>query len=148
MAELSFSRYNEIKEQMDKYVHTVTEDPDLINPAPAFALVRNGFIGEMYKIFVNSSMKDLEEFLYMHECGHIIFDHVNNAEKKALGVSSRIRARFEQYKEWFDNEDEFFDYFKGYLFNVVEDFEVNSKFFTKDEFEAAQPNLAELLNAP
>ena len=148
MAELSFSRYNEIKEQMDKYVHTVTEDPNLTNPAPAFALVRNGLIGEIYKIFVNSSMKDVEEFLYMHECGHIIFDHVNNADKKALGVSSRIRARYEQYKEWFNNEDEFFDYFKGYLFNVVEDFEVNSKFFTKDEFEAAQPKLAELLNAP
>lgn len=131
------SRYQEVKDQMNKYVHIVTEDPELISPAPAFCLVRDAFVGEIYKLFVNNSNKELEEFLYMHECGHIIFNHVDNAEKKALGVSSRIRARFNEYKDWFDNEDSFFDYFKNYLFNVVEDFEVNSKLFTKVEFDAS-----------
>ena len=139
------TRYNEVMDQMNKYVHTVTEDPTLVNPAPAFVLIRDAFVGDIYKLFVNSADKELEQFLLMHECGHVIFNHVDNAEKKTLGVASRIRARFEQYKKWFDNEDSFFEYFKGHLFNVVEDFEVNSKLFTKDEFEESCVRLQVLL---
>ena len=140
------ARYDEVIDQMGKYVHTITEDPTLISPAPAFVLIRDAFVGDIYKIFVNSADKDLEKFLLMHECGHIIFNHVDNTEKKTLGVASRIRSRFEQYKEWFDNEDSFFEYFKSYLFNVVEDFEVNSKLFTRDEFEGFCVRLQSLLN--
>lgn len=140
------ARYDEVIGQMGKYVHIITEDPTLIDPAPAFVLIRDAFTGDIYKIFVNSADKELEKCLLMHECGHIIFNHVDNTEKKTLGVASRIRSRFEQYKEWFDNEDSFFEYFKNYLFNVVEDFEVNSKLFTRDEFESFCVRLQDLLN--
>lgn len=133
---LTLSRLNEVKEKMDSYVCSVTYDKTLENP-PAFALIRNGLVGEIYKLFISNKFSDLSDFLYMHECGHIIFNHCDNGEKKALGVSARIRSQFEKYKEWFDNEESFFDYFKGYIFNVVDDFEVNSKLFTKEEFDAA-----------
>ena len=145
---MALSRLEEVKNQMAKYVHTVTEDTNLVSPAPAFCLIRDAFVGDIYKIYVNSADPELENFLYMHECGHIIFNHIDNFDKKSLALSSRIRAAFDKYKDWFDNEDSFFNYFKQTIFNVVEDFEVNSKLFTKKEFDESCKLGAEVLGLP
>ena len=140
---IKFSRFDELKSKMENYVVSLTEKEDLFEP-PAFCMIRDGFVGDIYRIYVNSMDESIKNFLYMHECGHIIFDHVDNADKKAISVKSRIKVRFDEYKEWFDNEEDFFDYFKNYIFNVVEDFEVNSKLFSKEEFDEACKTMAKL----
>lgn len=128
------TRYDEVKNYMSQFVMDVKGDPTLKNPL-AFVLIRNSLVGECYKLYVNNADPDLEKLLYMHECGHIIYDHIENDDMKAASVSSRIRAKFEEYRDWFDNDETFFEYFKKEIFNVIQDFEVNSKLFSKEEFE-------------
>src|SRR5574344_1064895 len=116
-------RYKDVKNIMDKLVYNVIYDKKLTEPSIAFTLQRQGLLGEIYKIYVNDSNKDLAEKLFMHEAGHVIFGHVNNQEIQTKIVSDRIRITFEKYKDRMPQEEGFFDYMRNYIFNIAMDFE-------------------------
>src|SRR5574344_16279 len=141
-------RYKDVKNIMDKLVYNVIYDKKLTEPSIAFTLQRQGLLGEIYKIYVNDSNKDLAEKLFMHEAGHVIFGHVNNQEIQTKIVSDRIRITFEKYKNRMPQEEGFFDYMRNYIFNIAMDFEVNSKFFSLTEFNELNEQTQKLLKSP
>lgn len=126
------SKYDDIKEEMSRFVVTIIEDKDLKDPL-GFALLRNSLLGESYKIFLSSANEELEKFLYVHECGHIIFGHVENTATKSSILSNRIKAAYSKHPTLFSTFSDFFEYVKRYMYNVAMDLEVNSKSFSEDD---------------
>lgn len=126
------SKYDDIKEEMSRFVVTIVEDKNLKDPL-GFALLRNSLLGESYKIFLNSADEELEKFLYVHECGHIIFGHVENIVVKSNILSNRIKVAYLKHPTLFGTFSDFFEYIKRYIYNIAMDLEVNSKHFSEDD---------------
>ena len=137
-------RYQETKDYMNNFIVIEKGDPKLKNPL-AFVLIRDSLVGETYKMFYNNADPELTKRLYMHEAGHIIYDHIENSEMKAASVSSRIRAKYDQCKDRFSSPEKFFEYFKRVIFNQIMDFEVNSKLFSWKEFLEFEKMTSKLL---
>lgn len=96
-------------------------------------------LGDIYKIFVNSELKpDVMQFVLDHEFGHVIFGHMNNdALNEALAIS-KMETSYDNYKHLFPDDvtkDDAVNFAKGALLNIAMDCEVNSKLFTKDEYD-------------
>ena len=89
------------------------------------------------KIFLPSDKEyyELNRYLFVHEAGHIIFNHVFNTKEKETLIRSRLEKVYEKHIDLFNGKQEFFNSFYGYVFNIAQDFEVNSKLYTKDEFD-------------
>lgn len=96
-------------------------------------------LGDIYKIFVNSGLKpDVTQFVLDHEFGHVIFGHMNNdALNEALAIS-KMETSYDNYKHLFPDDatkEDAVNFAKGALLNIAMDCEVNSKLFTKDEYD-------------
>lgn len=109
-----------------------------ISPHEAFVKKRIGTLaGDIYRLYVNSTRsKDLQKYLECHEAGHIIFGHVTNETTKDKINKFKIKAAWPQVKDRFSDEKEWENKFDSIIYNIVEDMEVNSKIFTKEEWPA------------
>lgn len=138
------SKLDYAKKEISRFVVTVTERDDQDEPL-GFVLERNSLVGESYKMYLCSKDRELEQYLYAHECGHIIFGHVENADIKASILSPKIKKVYEKHSELFGTSEELFEYVRHHLYNIAMDLEVNSKLFTvqdMDDFEMLVSRLA------
>ena len=108
-------------------------------PAPACTTFsNNGVCGDIYRIFIDEKFKnasqEVRDGLYMHEAGHIIFGHMKNAQTKNSIQKMKVRAAYPKVAKRFDSREQFEKYFDKMLFNIVEDFEVNSKLFEPNDY--------------
>lgn len=108
-------------------------------PAPACcSFAKNEVCGDIYRIFIDKKYEkagqDIEDGLYMHEAGHIIFGHLKNSATKNSIQKMKVRAAYPKVAKRFDSQEQFEKYFDKMLFNIVEDFEVNSKLFTEEDY--------------
>lgn len=109
-------------------------------PAPACTVFsNNGTCGDIYRIFIDNKFKggpqEVCDGLFMHEAGHIIFGHMKNMNTKNSIAKMKIRAAYPKVAKRFDSAEQFEKYFDKILFNIVEDFEVNSKLFTPEAYK-------------
>lgn len=109
----------------------------LPNPA-CTTFANNGVCGDIYRIFIDKKFEqvgqEILDGLYMHEAGHIIFGHMKNAQTKNSIQKMKVRAAYSKVAKRFDSREQFEKYFDKMLFNIVEDFEVNSKLFEPDDY--------------
>ena len=109
-------------------------------PSVGYTLRKTGeLLGDVYTIFVNSELKpDVMQFCLDHEFGHVIFGHMNNdALNEALAIS-KMETSYDNYKHLFPDDvtkEDAVNFAKGALLNIAMDCEVNSKLFTKDEYD-------------
>lgn len=108
-------------------------------PAPACcSFAKNEVCGDIYRIYIDKKYEkagqDIEDGLYMHEAGHIIFGHLKNSATKNSIQKMKVRAAYPKVAKRFDSKEQFEKYFDKMLFNIVEDFEVNSKLFTEEDY--------------
>lgn len=131
-------KYDEVLQELNTFVYTLDEQEDLFEPSVAYCYRNvNKLAGTHYRIFVNSKNKELEQFLLMHEAGHILFRH--SAPETLLDfdiLKPKIIACYDTLKKYIGGSDEkeIYNYFNKFLFNIVTDWEVNSKYFDWDEF--------------
>ena len=72
-------KLSQVQTIMDTLSYTVHYAQDIYEPSIAYTNARtNSFAGDIYKIYVNNKDSELANFLYLHECGHIIFAHSRN----------------------------------------------------------------------
>lgn len=127
--------YTSVLEKMNSFVFEEFQTKKK-NPI-AYTLKRGeGYDSGSFKIFLPpvSKDKELNHYLFVHEAGHIIFNHSLNAPTKEKILKDRLERVYEENINLFRNKKDFFNTFYSRIFNIAQDFEVNSKLFTKDEF--------------
>jgi len=131
------AKYDEVQATMDTLLYQVVYMKDLTEPSIAYTNARlNSTCGTIYKIFVNNSDKEFAKFLYLHECGHIIFAHAKNMNARMDAfLLSKISVAYSRLAKYFTSYDKYLEVFRNMLFNVVMDFEVNSRLFSKEEWD-------------
>lgn len=144
------SKYNEVQSIMDTLLYRTIYSKNLVKPSIAFTHSRtNTLCGTIYTIYLNNSDKELKDYLYMHECGHIIFSHVRNMDMRAdRFLNSKLQASYSRIAKFFNNNTTDFEIFKNMLFNIVMDFEVNSRLFTQSEWDFMNERVSILTNNP
>ncbi|MCR5188452.1 MAG: VWA domain-containing protein [Treponema sp.] len=140
-------KYNSTKKETQDLLIQTYYQQDLFDPSIAFTTNRtNNLCGSVYKVFVNNSDKDLSRFLELHELGHIIFGHVkNNKERMDKYLLSKITIAYSKISKYFPNFDTYLAVFKSLIFNIVMDFEVNSRLFNESEWEHMNEKVCQLL---
>lgn len=143
-------KFHEVQEVMDTILHEATFAQDIFTPSIAFTFSRvKNLYGTVYRIFINNKNPHLAQYLYMHECGHIIFSHVKNMklrEDKFLRI--KIMGAYNKVENAFGSGEDLFEYFQKTIFNIVMDFEVNSRLFTEEEWNFMNEQVCKLLNTP
>lgn len=143
------SKLNYVKERMSNVLSTVEYSKELFYPSIAYTDTRSNTIySTIYSLYVNDTRPDLTEYLYMHECGHIIFGHCKNYDLKvSIFVDQKIKAGFKKLSRKYQlKTKESYIPFRNMLLNVVMDMEVNSRLFTKEEFAFMNSETNKLLN--
>lgn len=130
-------KYDETVQSMKNFLNETIYAPDIFNPSIAYTNARtNTLCGSIYKIAVNNKDPELSEFLFMHEAGHILFAHTKNMDARTdRFLLAKISAAYQRVAKYFDNYNEYINVFKNLIFNVVMDFEVNSRLFDDSEWE-------------
>lgn len=145
-------RKDEIYRELDKYIHTVDsvskEKCSEIGTVGWCYILTRALLGKGYRICICEALEgeDLYDFVLMHEIGHIIFGH--SELKTALDqelAEEKIKAVFSNLEKYFKSYSlpEIYQYFRSYLFNMIRDFEVNSRLFTKEEFGFMEKGLSD-----
>lgn len=97
----------------------------------------NKLAGSHYKIALNKKMpEELQNFLLCKEFAHIYCRHVSNKQTLDYVFSAnKIKAVYDKLVPLFDgqNFEEMYDIFEDYIFNMLRDWEVLTKFFTEEE---------------
>lgn len=117
----------------------------------AYTLKRGkGYDTGALKIFLPPVNKgqDLNHYLFVHEAGHIIFNHSLNSTQTEKILEERLETVYEENIHLFRNKKDFFNTFYSKIFNIAQDFEVNSKFFTKEEFNYLNKITSAYVGAP
>ena len=130
-------KYNEVEKQMESRLYTVDYDKELFEPAIAYTnCPRESVMGDISHIYINDSDEMLAKYLFMHECGHILFGHCHNMyEREKILLEPKINAAFMRVKHLFRNDyKRYYACFRGFIFNTVMDFEVNSRLFSEVEW--------------
>lgn len=130
------SKLEETRARLDNFVVIVREDGKMKDPL-AFVLKRDSLVGDSYRMFLCSRDKELEDYLYVHEAGHIIFGHAEPTSVMETMLLNRMARLFyeDRFLSTFSSKEEFVRYIKDYLFNIAMDFEVNSKLFSEDDIK-------------
>lgn len=144
------AKLQEVQNTMDTLLYDVTYSPKLFEPAIAFTTTRsNDLAGDIYKVFVNNADPELADFLYLHECGHIIFAHCKNMDQRMdKFIRAKISSAYQKVSKLFPSEKTFARCFRNLLFNMVMDFEVNSRLFSKSEWKFMQQKIKILMKNP
>lgn len=149
--EVDLCNYDQIKSEL---VNTPTEvryipTVDVSNTL-AYCRRARGDEGS-YVIFIDNAVKGMcRKFLYMHEYGHIKFNHLRNQAlcKKLFNELyqnsiSYFRSKINIPSDLVSDED-LLNYLYSKLDNMACDFEVNSKLFTETEWITCCINLKSL----
>ena len=135
---MNITKQDFIDNEIRNICYSIT--PVSSGPSVGYTLRKTGeLLGDIYKIFVNSELKpDVMQFVLDHEFGHVIFGHMNNdALNEALAIS-KMETSYDNYKHLFPDDvtkEDAVNFAKGALLNIAMDCEVNSKLFTKDEYD-------------
>ena len=128
--------YSDVLNKMSNYVY---EEFPLRSKNPiAYTLKRGkGRDTGTLKIFLPSKdiNEELNHYLFVHEAGHIIFSHSLNTPTTEKILEGRLLEVYEKNIHLFKNKKSFFKTFYSHIFNIAQDFEVNSKLFTSEEFD-------------
>ncbi len=129
-------KYLLVRESMSSILHEIKASPKLDRESLAYTLARTqNLVGTVYRIFINNSNSELARFLYMHECGHIIYGHAKNLEIRTdKYLRLKITAAYNKVQDAFDTPQSMLEYFRNMIYNMVMDFEVNSKMYTRAEW--------------
>lgn len=130
-------KYEAVENQMQNILCETTYRKNIESPAIAYTYTRtNTLCGTIYRIFVNNTDEEFARFLYMHECGHILFGHCKNLEMKmSMYVEMKLKAGFKKIAGLFGYDvKKWYPKFQAALLNIVMDFEVNSSLFSNDEW--------------
>lgn len=130
--------------EMDKIVW-IQMNEDLPADKMAFATRTDGGV---YKVFVNNKIPEVyRDHFYLHEFGHVLFGHLKDFKlqekqfsRKLLQSWSKIEPHLELTPEEAKMSREelanrFIIPMTGLLSNYATDMEVNSKLFSKDEWQ-------------
>lgn len=141
------AKYEEISGKMDNLLNITKYAEDIYYPSIAYTSTRtNNDSNTVYRIYVNNKDEVLSRFLYVHECGHIIFGHVKNMDLRMdQFLFSKIAVAYSKVAHYFPKYDEYLKVFRTAVFNIVMDFEVNSRLFTSEEWEFMNQRLEEFL---
>ncbi len=141
-------KYDEVQKIMNSLVCNTTYSTAIYKPSIAYTYCRtNELCGDIFKIFVNNSDKELTPYLYLHECGHIIFAHAKNMDMRTDKLlKAKISAAYKKIENLFPDEKSFYKTFSNLVFNIVMDFEVNSRLFDESEWNFMQEKVSQLLN--
>lgn len=101
-----------------------------------------GTAGSTYKVYLSKDFPtELRDMLLAHEKGHIIFGHMNHDTAQSKIATSKIKATYDIIKKHAPDLansnislDEIANTIWRRLSNILCDYEVNSKLFTKEEF--------------
>lgn len=144
-------KLNYILKQMSSLLCQYTFSREIYTPSIAYTLTCNSSIyGQTNHIYVNNKDKILSYYLFMHEAGHVIFDHTADIMTKIDGYLERqLCGAFKKCSKIFDEKfSDFFDFFIEALLNIVMDFEVNSRLFSHDEWIYFRRRLFEITLNP
>ena len=121
---------------LNSHLHVIVDNDDFDNVCFTYR-ASSKLAGQHYRIALNKKLpEELQTYLLCHEAGHIACRHV--AARTTLDfefTERKIRAVYDKLKPLFDGQDidEMFDIFEDYIFNMLNDWEVNTKYFTEDE---------------
>lgn len=142
-------KYQEVEDQMKSRLYTVDYDAELFEPSIAFTNnLRESVLGEISHIYINNKDELLAKYLFMHECGHILFGHCHNMELREKSfLEPKIHASFMKVQRLFANDyDRYYECFRQFIFNTVMDFEVNSRMFSSEEWHFMCERVQQLTN--
>lgn len=144
------SKYQEVQEVMETILHEAKFAQKLDRPSLAYTYARmNELCGTIYRIYVNNSDPELAKFLYVHECGHIIFGHAKNMNTREDNfLRIKIASAYDKVRDVFESPESLFDLFRSLIYNMVMDFEVNSKLYTPEEWEYMNSLVQKALKDP
>lgn len=140
-------KYKEVKKIMDTLLNQTVYSEFITDPSIAYTNARtNEFCGTIYRVYVNNQDSELAEYLYLHECGHIIFGHAKNMDLRMdRFLQVKISAAYAKISRYFPKYDEYLKIFRTAIFNIVMDFEVNSRLFNEDEWKFMNKRVGKLL---
>ena len=143
-------KLSQVQKIMDTLSYTVHYAQDIYEPSIAYTNARtNSFAGDIYKIYVNNKDSELANFLYLHECGHIIFAHSRNMNLRLDSfLQAKLHAAYKKLSHLFPDEKNYYKYFTQVLFNSVMDFEVNSRLFDNEEWNYMQNKIRRFYRNP
>lgn len=132
------TRKDEILGELSNFLYTIVDNDSYDNVCFTYR-TSNKLAGQHYKIALNQKLpEELKTFLLCHEAGHILCRHV--AARTTLDyefTEKKIRAVYKRLEPLFDGQDidQMYDIFEDYIFNMLNDWEVNTKYFTPEEIE-------------
>ena len=132
------ARKDEILGELSNFLYTIVDNDSYDNVCFTYR-TSNKLAGQHYKIALNQKLpEELKTFLLCHEAGHILCRHV--AARTTLDyefTERKIRAVYKRLEPLFDGQDidQMYDIFEDYIFNMLNDWEVNTKYFTPEEIE-------------
>lgn len=127
--------------------------PNINTPNPLAFATRSGGLKGVFEIYVNPLIdEEVAKYLELHEKGHIIFTHMSMQEKQREIQIAKILQYWGKIKTHLDLSDaiekaaekgisedkiakKYAKMLANKMLNIAMDFEVNSKLFTKDEWE-------------
>ena len=130
-------KLEEVRLKMEGVLYEVEYDKELYEPSIAYTYSRtNSLVGTTYKIFVNNKDPLFAQYLFIHECGHILFSHAKDMElREDKFLNIKILGAYNKIKSSLDEKQNLLNYFRSMVYNTVMDFEVNSRMFTREEWE-------------
>lgn len=141
------AKYKEVCGKMENLANHTVYSEFIYEPSVAYTYSRTDSLkGTVYRIFVNSKDRELAEYLYLHECGHIIFGHAKDMELRMdRFLSIKMEIAYRKIARYFPNYEEYLKVFKNAVFNIVMDFEVNSRLYTPEEWTFMNRRLSAFL---
>jgi len=131
------SKLEEVRQRMEGVLYEVEYNPNLYEPSIAYTYSRmNSLVGTVYRLFVNNKDPVLGQYLFIHECGHVLFSHARDMElREDKFLNQKILGAYNKIKSSLDEQENLLNYFRSMVYNVVMDFEVNSKLFSPEEMD-------------
>lgn len=133
---MTFSKAAQVDDFLKDLLYEVKKIDTKGLPGPAMTMRGSSDVcGDIYRIYVGKQFpEDVQQGLFIHEAGHIIFGHMKNHNLKNSINKMKVKAAYPKVSKRFKDAAEFEKYFDKFIDNVCSDFEVNSKLMTYDEW--------------
>lgn len=135
------AKFEEIKEFIDKSNTLITFFDNNKSGSLAYVLKRENNLSSPYKVFCKND-DDIKNHLLLHEFGHIYYGHINGELSRKDIIENQLKFVMPELGPNMD-EKKFMNIFSTHLDNVTKDMEVNSKVFSKEEFDEFENVLRE-----
>lgn len=136
-------KYQEVMDDLDTLVWEEMDDP--MTEAPGCSCRSDSGI---YNIFATDVLGGLaKDQLMMHEAGHCVMQHLRENQLKHQQAANQIKAKWSKFKQHIDTEGygdaELTSNFVMMVLNICMDLEINSKYWTKDEFAEVRQRISD-----